>query len=370
MTQKHDLQKHDPQKHDPEITPLPAPLPGLSIEIDALASTSSPDLPTVVDPPLPAIHLPGMVQGNPAEPPRAKVRPKAPAKVQAQPAPQPAPPVQAPVQAHEPPPAIEEKETTDPELAPAEKRSRSQTWWIIGGLALFALGVGSGALIWQPTVGVSPPLPVVAPPVALPLLPPSPVSVTPIVPTVTQLAPPSAPTPPIVSPIEAAPGNANPSHPPTARPAEVHPPVGANPPPGETPVADAKAARVPKSPGPKRAPAVAKAKPDAFTPPPVVEPPPPPSGPQKQLSQATIRQTMLTAQAGWSSCVKDAFGSNLSIGIAVNNAGQVQKADILGPLAQSSTGRCITGEIRKLHFPPFTEGTTKQFFWSYQIPAN
>jgi hypothetical protein len=157
-----------------------------------------------------------------------------------------------------------------------------------------------------------------------------------------------------------------------ATPPAVAPPTVANtgPKPRPTP---APAIVKPALPRPRPAPPVVVA---TRTKPATSAPPPPaaapiPSEPQKQLSQATIRQMMLSSESGWKSCVKDAFGSNLSIGIVVGSNGLVQKADILGPLSQSATGRCITAEIRKLRFPSFTEGgATKQFFWSYLIPAS
>jgi hypothetical protein len=94
------------------------------------------------------------------------------------------------------------------------------------------------------------------------------------------------------------------------------------------------------------------------------------TGPVKQLSPLLIRQIMLGSEPRFKSCVHEAWGTNISIGVTVEASGQVQKADILGPLGQSQTGRCITAEIRKLHFPAFTDGgPNKQFFWSYQIPS-
>lgn len=78
---------------------------------------------------------------------------------------------------------------------------------------------------------------------------------------------------------------------------------------------------------------------------------------------------MLNAERHFPSCIREGWGSNVSIGIVVDAAGVVQKADILGPLGQTGTGRCISDQIRKLHFPPFTEGgATKFFVWSYQVP--
>lgn len=400
------------QKHDPEITPLPAPLPGLSVEIEAI---SYPEIPTEVDrnPAGAAHHVEAPVAApTPLPPPVAapvhQIQLPAPARrkvslpgvitppaaalpgvTKAPPVVVAPPPAAAPVVA----PASDENETTDPEHTPAEKKSRSQTWWIIGGLALFALGVGSGALIWQPSLPGAQTTPVAPPPVALPSVPSSPVTVTPIDPTGTSQPPTT--TPPVTA-LNSPPTTANPSENPGTLPVipttptrpsnpttPTNPTVAANPPPATSPTAptptvnpgDSEAGK-PRLPKPvvKKPPVVVTApKPKAPVEPPPPPPPvapPVPTGPQKTLAQATIRQTMLAAQAGWPSCVKDAQGSNLSIGIVVTAAGQVQKADILGPLAQSATGRCITAEIRKLSFPPFTEGVSKQFFWSYQIPAN
>lgn len=92
--------------------------------------------------------------------------------------------------------------------------------------------------------------------------------------------------------------------------------------------------------------------------------------PVKQLTPQIIKSTMLAAESRWKTCVKEAWGSNVTIGIVVEASGSVQKADIMGALGTSGTGRCITDQVRKLHFPPFTDGgATKQLFWSYQIPA-
>ena len=78
---------------------------------------------------------------------------------------------------------------------------------------------------------------------------------------------------------------------------------------------------------------------------------------------------MLRAEGRFKACVKEAWGSYVTISIVVDNSGTVQKADLIGPLNTSATGRCISEQIRKQHFPPFTEGgATKFFVWSYQVP--
>ncbi len=98
-------------------------------------------------------------------------------------------------------------------------------------------------------------------------------------------------------------------------------------------------------------------------------PPQAPQAPLKTLTQDVLRQNMLRAESRFKSCAKEAWGSYVTISILVDNSGSVQKADLIGPLGTSATGRCISEQIRKQHFPPFTEGSSKQFVWSYQIPA-
>ena len=78
---------------------------------------------------------------------------------------------------------------------------------------------------------------------------------------------------------------------------------------------------------------------------------------------------MLRAESRFKACTKEAWGSYVTIMVAVDNSGTVQKADLIGPLNATATGHCISEQIKKQHFPPFTEGPTKQFVWSYQIPS-
>jgi hypothetical protein len=125
----------------------------------------------------------------------------------------------------------------------------------------------------------------------------------------------------------------------------------------------------PVKPGHPKTPKVAKVK-DPKEPKEPKEKPGVALAPVKQLTPQIIKSTMLAAESRWKTCVKEAWGSNVTIGIVVEASGSVQKADIMGALGTSGTGRCITDQVRKLHFPPFTDGgATKQLFWSYQIPA-
>lgn len=90
--------------------------------------------------------------------------------------------------------------------------------------------------------------------------------------------------------------------------------------------------------------------------------------PVPSLTPQIQRQVMVAAESKWKACAQDAFGSMLTISIAVEPSGSVQKADILGTLGSTTTGRCITDQVRKLRFPPFTEAAPKKFVWSYQVP--
>jgi hypothetical protein len=90
--------------------------------------------------------------------------------------------------------------------------------------------------------------------------------------------------------------------------------------------------------------------------------------PVPTLTPALQRQVMVAAESKWKPCAQDAFGSMLTISIAVEPSGGVQNVNILGTLGSTSTGRCVTDQIRKLRFPPFTEAAPKKFVWSYQVP--
>lgn len=299
-------------KHDPEITPLPAPLPGLSMEVEAI-SLSATSAPTTRD--------------------------------------------------------------TDPDMGapPVAFAPRHRQWWVIAGLGLFAVGVGVGALLWQPApTNPLPGLPI--PPLpAMPSVPSMPVAVMPIAPLPAPPGPavtPAAPPGPAPAPVEAKrPRQELPSV--ALKPQPTPQKEAPTPPPAELAVAAKPSASSKARPVPKVTKGPTSSRPMQNATPGIVAAPAPPSlEPTKQLSQALIRQTMLASEARWKSCIKEAWGTNISIGIIVDSSGQVQKADILGAIAQSATGRCITDQIRKLRFPPFTEGgASKQFFWSYQIPS-
>lgn len=70
-------------------------------------------------------------------------------------------------------------------------------------------------------------------------------------------------------------------------------------------------------------------------------------------------------------CVREGYGGNISIGVVVDASGSVQKVNLLGPLAQTPTGKCIADRVRQARFPAFTEGgPSKLFVWSYQLPAD
>jgi hypothetical protein len=180
--------------------------------------------------------------------------------------------------------------------------------------------------------------------------------VIPTVPTPAQPLPPPVAPPPFQPPVAAATMSPPPaSGAPTAQPARPPLPAAVKPPQAGRPVASFR----PSS--------AATPSPPPFQP----LPSPAPSAPVKQLSPLLIRQIMLAAEPRFKSCLHEAWGTNISIGVTVDATGLVQKAEILGPLAQSQTGRCITDQVRKLHFPPFTEGgPSKPFFWSYQIPSS
>lgn len=420
---------------EPEVTPLPAPMPGLSMEMEAL-EPEEPSLAPLAKLPgvvartgqgsgkkLKATHSPGgkssaakgaagtagtagggrgktperSDKSGPNDKGGGKTKPAATsAKDSASAPPAAAPRIAAKTEAPTPPPPVLAMPETLP-LSPAavvEKPSeRSRAWWAIGALGLVALGAGVGALLWQPAPQ-PPTAPTEAPATVAAAPPRTALTVTPIEPTNPGGGPPGVPVPVV----EALPA-------PTAAPAAPTAAVG-NAPTGDkiaanttaVPAAAQPAAATPRTtskPAPTTAPApTAKPTPKAATPATSVatgKPGGEPAGkapgkpltkpaatasatplslePVPQLSPPIIRQHMLAAEKRFPGCVREGFGSNVSIGIVVESAGTVRKADILGPLGQSATGRCISEQIRGLRFPPFTEGgTTKFFVWSYQVP--
>lgn len=376
-----------------EVTPLPAPMPGLSMELDAL----EPEEPSLA----PLAKLPGVVaragasgkklkaeispggksssggksgaKGKPktTESDRAvrktdskadattdvKSKPAAPLKQSLAPAsasaaaqapattlpPLPTPPLVVPV--------VAERDAALSPVGSSTPPQRSRAWWAIGALGLVALGAGAGALLWQPAAPTSPVVEPTAPPAALP--PPTPLAGKPVESGAPSSASsPTAKTPgkPVADPGLQAAHTAS-------KPAATGPGSHSVGTPGNKPAAETKpqVAKVPTKPTAKPAAAIASA--------------PLSMDPVPQLSPPIIRQHMLAAEKRFPGCVREGFGSNVSIGIVVESNGNVRKADILGSLGQSGTGRCISDQLRSLRFPPFTEGgATKFFVWSYQIP--
>lgn len=183
--------------------------------------------------------------------------------------------------------------------------------------------------------------------------PPAPVPVVPVEPTAP--AAPSEPTSTRPAPGHGGePGDARHT---TSRPDKGHPDKGAVPKdPKDTKVA-ARPVTPEKKPPDKPDKPDKKGKGEAVS----LEPVP-------SLTPQIQRQIMVAAESKWKTCAQDAFGSMLTISIAVEPTGSVQKADILGTLGSTTTGRCITDQVRKLRFPPFSEAAPKKFVWSYQVP--
>lgn len=424
---------------DPEVTPLPAPMPGLSMELEAL-EPEEPSLAPLAKLPgvvaragqsgskkLKATHSPsGKASSNKgtgtaskgsskaahseradkneradkserADKNEAKAKLATTSAKETTGASAPAAP-RGSAKAETatiPPPVLAMPETlplSPPPVVP-KAGERSRAWWAIGALGLVALGAGVGALLWQPappTVVSPPETPAVVPaapprtaltvtPIEAPGGPTAPVPVVEALPSAPGVVAPNAPSAAAPSsagsPVAAVEPNAKPAspEPAVAAPRTTSKPVVASAGSPSKPVA--KAAAPAQKPGPSDAPAgdgkgagKAPGKPPGSKPAAVaaaalsLEPVP-------QLSPPIIRQHMLSAERRFPACVREGFGSNVSIGIVVESAGTVRKADILGPLGQSATGRCISEQIRGLRFPPFTEGGASKFFvWSYQVP--
>lgn len=398
---------------EPEITPLPAPMPGLSMELEAV----EPEEPSLA----PLAKLPGVVarpgpnkklkatpstSGKPSAGTKPKAKASEPEKTakseanvdakkeaknkasstQKTAGPASGQPLASPASTQPSSgQASTSRKVTDPEplsvsapTASNAAQERGRAWWVIGALGLVALGAGVGALLWQPSSGpVVPSLP--EQPVTPPAAPPRTVL------TVQPIAPPpsgsSGPAPVVealpVGPTAAAGGGTG-----TAVPSPTPAVTGPKSP--TKPVADSSlhAVRTTSKPETAASPGSVASKPTPETKPPAAKPTVKPAAkpaavasaplslePVPQLSPPIIRQHMLVAERRFPSCVREGFGSNVSIGIIVEANGTVRKADILGPLGPSATGRCISDQIRGLHFPPFTEGgATKFFVWSYQVP--
>lgn len=413
---------------EPEVTPLPAPMPGLSMEMEAL-EPEEPSLAPLAKLPgvvaragqgnnkkLKATHSPGGKSssakgsgntdgggrrkndagdgGSAGDRTAGKAKPASAAPTSSTAAPlrvTTKPEVTAP-----PPPVLAMPETLplSPPPTATKPSERSRAWWAIGALGLVALGAGVGALLWQPTPQTPVP-PSEATPTVAPQPPRTALTVTPLeaagpgtapVPVIEALptppSPPAAPSGVGTGAVVAAAPN-----PDATKPAAPDSPGAAPRTTSKPAVAAAPAApkSTPKSTAPTTSVAAGKpggdpAGPDGKTPAkaagkaagkaaPTVAAAPLSMEPVPQLSPPIIRQHMLSAEKRFPGCVREGYGSNVSIGIVVESSGSVRKADILGPLGQSATGRCISEQIRGLHFPPFTEGGASKFFvWSYQVP--
>jgi len=393
---------------EPEITPLPAPMPGLSMELEAVEAEEPSlaplaKLPGVVARPgatkkLKATHSPSskasstkpQAKAQPAAPeksskPEAKAKPsqaKKPASASAAPEPLPAKPATT-----LPPlgPSHVASKTADPEpavAAPAKgsvrESERSRAWWVIGALGLVALGAGVGALMWQPATGPVAPTTPEQPAARLPTPPRTELTVQPIAPLPSGNGAPTPvvealPSPPSTASANAERGSTAPPSPTTAGTKAPAKPAGD---------AALHAARTTSKPATEAVTPPSASKPGTEVRPPATKPTAKPAAkppsvaaaalsmdPVPQLSPPIIRQHMLVAEKRFPSCVREGFGSNVSIGIVVEASGTVRKADILGGLGQSATGRCISEQLRGMRFPPFTEGgATKFFVWSYQLP--
>lgn len=336
------------EQDDPETTPLPAPMPGLGVtsleqdegepsgRIDASKSVAmKAALAQAVAAANPSPKkLPGMVtkaatpavsQGAAGKPPTSAVTPAA-------------------TPAVTPAATLATAPVVKPAVVAAPPPARSRLVPILAGLGAIAV-VAAVVVVALPGKPVAPG--------QTPTVAPTPPVVTPTQPVVT--VPTNVPVTPV--PVE-----------PKVEPPKVaidepkQPAAPDEPDPDDGPNTSGK----PVKPGHPKTPKVAKVK----EPKEPKEKPGVALAPVKQLTPQIIKSTMLAAESRWKTCVKEAWGSNVTIGIVVEASGSVQKADIMGALGTSGTGRCITDQVRKLHFPPFTDGgATKQLFWSYQIPA-
>lgn len=246
-------------------------------------------------------------------------------------------------------------------------------WLIIGSLGAIAVASAIAAVLLpsKPDPVATGPVPA-RPPLETPGRPPTSVPVVSVVPVV-PVEPPA--TPPSEAPVTgenpgkepATPGEPAEAHHTGSKPAETRPD---RPKVAVRPAQPAPGPRDKKPPGDK--PDKVEGKPDrgdgkgklaAKPAEPAVSLQPVPT-----LTPALQRQVMVAAESKWKPCAQDAFGSMLTISIAVEPSGSVQNVNILGTLGSTSTGRCVTDQIRKLRFPPFTEAAPKKFVWSYVVP--
>lgn len=203
-----------------------------------------------------------------------------------------------------------------------------------------------------------------------PVLPAAQVTLASVVPT-PQATPPSpaAPTPPpqAALPLQAAP----------PLPAAPAPPHQAVAPPPMAPAAPAVAATPPLDPARARRAAVharvAEVRPHR----PVTPAPPPiepevqalPPTPVPELTGDMLRRAMLRAEPDLASCIREGWGSDVSLGVTVTPTGEVRSAEVLGPLGSSPTGQCLVQRLQKMRFPASLSGKSKPFFWPYHIPS-
>ena len=82
-----------------------------------------------------------------------------------------------------------------------------------------------------------------------------------------------------------------------------------------------------------------------------------------------LKDAMQRNESALQRCVQEGWGSTITIGVTIAKSGTVQQVEVLGSFAQTPTGRCLTQEVRKARFPAFTQGETKQLYWTYQVPT-
>lgn len=263
--------------------------------------------------------------------------------------------------------------------APQSTGSR-RLWLVIGGIGAIAVASAIAAVLLpsKPDRVATGPVPT-RPPVETPDRPPTSVPVVSVVPVVPVEPPATPPSGPAVTGETPGKEPATPGEPSEARhtgskPAETRP---------DRPKVAARPAQPPPGPRDKKPPGDKPDKPGNSGDKPdkgdakgdgkgklAAKPAEPAVSlqPVPTLTPALQRQVMVAAESKWKPCAQDAFGSMLTISIAVEPSGGVQNVNILGTLGSTSTGRCVTDQIRKLRFPPFTEAAPKKFVWSYQVP--
>lgn len=301
---------------EPENTPLPAPLPGLSLSgplrLDALPKAS------------PAARK------GPPPPPR-------PRRVHAQQAPLPPLHELGPAPAPEPEPEERTLQVALPARLPRWVRS-----WL-----MLAFGAGLVvAIFWGGRRPHRAPPP--APP-APPAAQPSPPRAASVPLRVESLPSPLAPPP---APLDAPRPGARPA----AQEAPARPPARPAPPePERARERGSRGARAPERQPPQKGP-------------PKAAPAEAPLQPVPVLTREILRATLMRAEPGLRACVREGWGTDATLGLSVSPAGQVRRAEVAGPVAGTETGTCIEGKLRALRFPPSQQGADKQLFWSFHLP--